>query len=103
MTQHDSRARQHVARRVWPVAAHQGELTAKCLVITFVPTTSRKLECREGAFRRSRMAADEMVRGRDRGVVFARIGQREVRGCRPAIMTGTNPPRSPSRRRGTSN
>jgi hypothetical protein len=29
-----------VARRVRPVAAHQGELTARRLVITFVPTTA---------------------------------------------------------------
>jgi hypothetical protein len=36
-------ARQHVARHVWPVATHQGELTARRLVITFVPTASRKL------------------------------------------------------------
>jgi hypothetical protein len=33
-------SRQHVARRVWPVTSHQGELTARRLVITFVPTTS---------------------------------------------------------------
>jgi hypothetical protein len=36
MTQHDSRARQDVARPVWSVATHKGELTARRLVITFV-------------------------------------------------------------------
>jgi hypothetical protein len=37
-------ARQHVARPVWPAATHSGTLTARRLVITFVPTTGRKLE-----------------------------------------------------------
>jgi hypothetical protein len=32
----------HVARRAWSVATHQGELTARRLVITFVPTTGRR-------------------------------------------------------------
>ena len=33
-----------VAHLVWPVATHKGELTGRRLVITFVPTTSRKLQ-----------------------------------------------------------
>jgi hypothetical protein len=37
-------ARQHVARPVWPMATHKGQLTARRLVITFVPTTGRTLE-----------------------------------------------------------
>ena len=37
-------SRQHVARPVWPVATHRGVLTARRLVITFVPTTGGKLE-----------------------------------------------------------
>src|SRR3984957_7646211 len=32
-----------VAHPVWPVATHKGKLTARRLVITFVPTTGRKL------------------------------------------------------------
>jgi hypothetical protein len=36
--------RVHVARPVWLVATHRGVLTARGLVITFVPTTGRKLE-----------------------------------------------------------
>jgi hypothetical protein len=39
MRQHDSRGTSDVARPVWPVATHKGELTARHLVITFVPTT----------------------------------------------------------------
>jgi hypothetical protein len=38
-----------VACPVWPLATRNSKLTARRLVITFVPTTSRKLECREGA------------------------------------------------------
>jgi hypothetical protein len=37
----DSSHDEHVARPVWPVATHKGKLTARRLVITFVPTTSR--------------------------------------------------------------
>ena len=33
-----------VARPVWPVATRNSNLTARRLVITFVPTTGRKLE-----------------------------------------------------------
>ena len=36
--------RQHVARPVWPMATHKDKLTARRLVITFVPTTGWKLE-----------------------------------------------------------
>jgi len=36
-------SRQHVARPVWPVATRTSKLTARRLVITFVPTPSRKL------------------------------------------------------------
>src|SRR5271155_4342036 len=38
-----------VACPVWPLATRISKLIARRLVITFVPTTSRKLECREGA------------------------------------------------------
>jgi hypothetical protein len=41
---HRAISRQHVARPVWPMATHQGKLTARRLVITFVATTGRKLE-----------------------------------------------------------
>jgi hypothetical protein len=37
-------SRQHVARPAWPVATPKSKLTARRLVITFVPTTGWKLE-----------------------------------------------------------
>ena len=37
------KGRSDVPCPAWPVATHQGELTARRLVITFVPTTGRKL------------------------------------------------------------
>jgi hypothetical protein len=36
-------SRQHVARPAWPAATHKGKLTARRLVITFVPTHRAKI------------------------------------------------------------
>jgi hypothetical protein len=47
----------YIAHPVWPVATHQGELTARRLVITFVPTTviscppTRDIEVIDGELR----------------------------------------------------
>jgi len=67
-------SRQHVARPVWPVTTHQGELTARRLVITFVPTTGRKLGglpsggCGDSNTER-KLPADKVYRRDDRGIV----------------------------------
>jgi hypothetical protein len=39
-----------IARPALPMATHRGKLTARRLVITFVPTTGRKLSSRLAAY-----------------------------------------------------